>query len=178
MRTIPVEIRDGDTRDAMLRLGTDEEQERDALVVEDCLATTESAHGRDILHRFEEQVTLCRKWTNVDEQTQKKMQTVYVARARAMRDELRSECITVSEQLLADEVVSAWCRLQIATIRSDAANTWDEVSFYGKQVDRAQRRYLRAVETLSRVRRYEVVMTERREPDGTQEQSVVVKGSA
>jgi hypothetical protein len=174
-------MRDEQGAEAIGRLGTEQEQSGDSTFVENYLQNTE--HGRDtlrdLLHRREE-IVLRRAGRKLspDARTQRTLETSYVAQSRVMREELSASCTTATELLLVEEIVSSWSRLQLARTHYDSAQTRDELQFWSKLLDSSQKRYLRALETLARVRRYEFVCTERREPDGTEERSVAMRGSA
>lgn len=180
MRASKLPIRQKDVNDAKCRLGTEEQQSTDTLLVEYYLTNTEDGRtwGRDVVDRFVEEFTVERIFRDssiTDGQTREIGKVSYVARAQAMKGQLREECQTQSEFLIVDEVVASWCRLQLAFAKEAVSNTLDAREFWSRQVDRAQKNYLRAVETLSRVRRYEVVLTERSSIDGAVEKSVSVK---
>jgi len=62
------------------------------------------------------------------------------------------------ERLLIDQVVLCWLRLnllevQYTAVRNQQTMTIDQANFLEKRLDYAQRRYLRACETLARVRK-------------------------
>jgi len=63
----------------------------------------------------------------------------------------------VIEKLLIDQVINAWLRLQWAeffyTQNTEGRHSMSEGEYWGKVLNSAQRRYLRAVETLARVRK-------------------------
>ena len=61
------------------------------------------------------------------------------------------------EQLLIENIVTAWIRYQVIEYRFSSIingeHTLNEGEYWGKLLNHAQRRYLRAVETLARVRK-------------------------
>ena len=76
---------------------------------------------------------------------------------RVMRDDLGYQDATTAERLLIDQAATAWLRLQYVEakvtglMRQDS--TFKLVQHWDRRLSAAQRRFLRAVETLARVRR-------------------------
>ena len=75
----------------------------------------------------------------------------------AIRRELGFDDATPLEQLLIEHITLAWIRLQITEIfyteRTSGEYTYDAAAFWDRRLSAAQRRYLRACESLARVRR-------------------------
>lgn len=112
------------------------------------------------------------------ERTARVVYELYEAQVEAMREDLYAQSLTAAERLVADEAVAAYVRLQYVQRHYDDATDRDSVRFWDRQLSSAQKRYLRSLETLSRIRRYEVQYTERHEADGAQQRSVSLKTSA
>jgi len=70
-----------------------------------------------------------------------------------MRAELASPEAPLMERLLAEEITLAWGALHIAQYQASKASSTQAGKYWTRQVMAMQRRYLRAVETLARVRR-------------------------
>lgn len=106
---------------------------------------------------------------------------VYSARADVMSAELVAECKTAAERLVAQQVVEAWVRLEYVQNRYDEAMRTqgaDAVRFWDRMLSKASQRYLRALETLSRIRRYELQVVDRLDADGSQQRSVALRASS
>ena len=76
----------------------------------------------------------------------------------ALKSELGHSHAPPLERLLIEQVVMCWLRLnlleyQYTTIRDSQTMTIDQAHFLEKRLNYAQRRYLRACETLARVRK-------------------------
>lgn len=103
---------------------------------------------------------------------------LYTSHVEAMREELYATSTTTAERLIADEVVAAYIRLQFTQRKYDDAKDKDSLRFWDKQLTGAHRRYIRCLETLSRIRRYEVQLVERRDADGSQQRSVSIRANS
>lgn len=106
---------------------------------------------------------------------------IYSARADVMLDDLLRDCATAAERLVAQQIVDAWTRLEFVQNRYDEAllsEGADAKRFWDKMLSRAAQRYLRALETLSRIRRYEVQVVDRLDADGSQQRSVELRASS
>jgi hypothetical protein len=106
---------------------------------------------------------------------------IYTAKIAAMRAQLDSENATTSERLVVEQIVEAWARLEYVQTRYDQyvldAQDSDAVRFWDKQLTRAQQRYLRAIETLARIRRYEVQYVDKQSADGSQQRTVAIRAN-
>jgi hypothetical protein len=69
------------------------------------------------------------------------------------RDEMGYQQANQFERLLIEHLVLCWFQLQFASLKLDSATTSDAINFHCKRLSAAQRRYLRAAETLARIRR-------------------------
>lgn len=109
------------------------------------------------------------------------MTQLYTAELEHLRQSLESEATTPAEHLLVQQVVESWSRLQYVQRKYDDAllRTSDPVqlSFWDRMLTRTQSRYLRTLESLSRVRRYEVQVVERRDANGSQQRSIAVRAN-
>lgn len=109
------------------------------------------------------------------------MTQLYTAELEHLRQSLESEATTPAELLLVQQVVESWSRLQYVQRKYDDAllRTSDPVqlSFWDRMLTRTQSRYLRTLESLSRVRRYEVQVVERRDANGSQQRSIAVRAN-
>jgi hypothetical protein len=106
---------------------------------------------------------------------------MYSARADVMLDDLMKDCATAAERLVAQQVVDSWIRLKFVQGRYDAALddvSSESVRFWDRMLSRASQRYLRALETLSRIRRYELQVVDRLDADGAQQRSVALRASS
>lgn len=106
---------------------------------------------------------------------------IFAARADAMFAELVAECATSSERLVAQQVVDAWVRLEYVQSRYDNALQHmgtESMRFWDRMLSRSSQRYLRALETLSRIRRYELQVVDRMDADGSQQRSVALRASS
>jgi hypothetical protein len=85
------------------------------------------------------------------------MLEVMKLRAKTMTRELGYEKGSPLERMLIDHVVTAWLRVQMIEWRyqtfSDKGGSFKEGAYWDNKLNSAHRRYLRAVETLARVRR-------------------------
>lgn len=106
---------------------------------------------------------------------------LYAAELEQLRRSLDTETSTAAEQLIVQQVVDTWSRLQYVQRRYDDAllRSTDAqlLSFWDRMLSRTQGRYLRALESLSRVRRYEVQVVERRDANGSQQRSIALRAN-
>jgi len=83
-------------------------------------------------------------------------ESVYAGR-RAMRRELGYQKSPLLEQMLIDHLILCWLRLQVAehkyTDFIKRGGAFIEAGYWEKHLSATQRRYLRAVETLARIRK-------------------------
>jgi hypothetical protein len=177
MRTVELDVQfdDDGARDAMLRVHAGDATKADYAVVRSYLRTTE---GKAVASNAVQQLnrkTIQKIETTYSAATGRVMVELHEAHIEAMRDDLYEQCSTTAERLVVDEVVAAYTRLQLAQRQLDESQTMDRVRFWDKQVTSAQRRYLRCLETLSRIRRYEVQLVERNDADGSQQRSVSIR---
>ncbi|MCB9150723.1 MAG: hypothetical protein H6641_18370 [Caldilineaceae bacterium] len=70
-----------------------------------------------------------------------------------MRSELGFDDASGLERLLIDAVVLSWLRLQHTEYWRSEADTWQAREYWDKQLSAAQRRFLRACESLAKVRK-------------------------
>lgn len=82
---------------------------------------------------------------------------VQLGRADALRNELSGTAPSVMERLLIDQVILSYIHLNL--IEYQQSRLWEKemsmmtIEFWERRLDRAQRRYLRAIKTLADVRR-------------------------
>jgi hypothetical protein len=106
------------------------------------------------------------------------------ARADVMQAELDAESATAAERLVVQQVVDAWTRLEFVQVRYDhalvatTANNSDELRLWDRMLTKAQHRYLRALESLARIRRYELQVVDRLDADGSQERSIALRANS
>jgi len=84
-------------------------------------------------------------------------QEIYLRRVAAQRKEMGYADAPPLERPIIDHVVTCWLRLQKAELTYTGMNsqsiTLTQADFWERQLTQAQARYLRAIETLARVRR-------------------------
>lgn len=106
---------------------------------------------------------------------------LYRAKLQAMRAQLDVENATTAERLVVEQIVDAWSRLEYVQTRYDMSladqSDTDAVRFWDKQLTRSQQRYLRAIETLARIRRYEVQFVDKHSADGSQQRTVAIRAN-
>jgi hypothetical protein len=71
----------------------------------------------------------------------------------AIKRDLGYKTASPLEKLLIEQVAVCWLRAYIAEIYVTIARAGDSLEYWNRQLSAAQRRYLRAIETLARVRR-------------------------
>ncbi|MCE5237180.1 hypothetical protein LLH23_01645 [bacterium] len=80
-----------------------------------------------------------------------------LAGREAIRRDLGYESSPLLERMLVDHLVLCWMRLQLTEYRYSeflkAGGSFQEAEYWEKRLSANQRRYLRAVETLARIRR-------------------------
>lgn len=80
------------------------------------------------------------------------------ANVKAMQEEMGYNIVPMVERLLIDNVINSWLRYQwaeyqLASFMGEPRVTFSEIEYWEKRLTATQRRYLRAIETLARVRK-------------------------
>ena len=85
------------------------------------------------------------------------MRETVPCKLKAMKEELAGPSPTPLEKLLVERIVACWLALQHAellwTQRSSGRVSVQELDFYERHLDRAQKRYLSAIRTLAQIRK-------------------------
>jgi hypothetical protein len=183
-----LDIADDDARCALQRIASRSATDNDYAVVRTYLR--DNADGRVAVRSYLQSIgpeNALRKLTtrqSRDSGTRDVLQEVYTADMDRLRDELNAESATATERLVVQQVVETWSRLQFiqhqydaALLGDDDADTAYKLRFWDRMLSRSQGRYLRAVETLSRIRRYDVQLVDRRDADGSQQRSIAIRGN-
>jgi hypothetical protein len=183
-----LDIADDDARCALQRIASRSATDNDYAVVRTYLR--DNADGRVAVRSYLQSIgpeNALRKLTtrqSRDSGTRDVLQEVYTADMDRLRDELNAESATATERLVVQQVVETWSRLQFiqhqydaALLGDDDADTAYKLRFWDRMLSKSQGRYLRAVETLSRIRRYDVQLVDRRDADGSQQRSIAIRGN-
>jgi hypothetical protein len=183
-----LDIADDDARCALQRIASRSATGNDYAVVRTYLR--DNADGRVAVQSYLQSIgpeNALRKLTtrqSRDSGTRDVLQEVYTADMDRLRDELNAESATATERLVVQQVVETWSRLQFiqhqydaALLGDDDADTAYKLRFWDRMLSKSQGRYLRAVETLSRIRRYDVQLVDRRDADGSQQRSIAIRGN-
>ena len=183
-----LDIADDNARVALQRIASRSATDKDYAVVRTYLR--DNADGRVAVRSYLQSIgpeNALRKLTtrqSANIGTRNVLQEVYTADMDTLRDELNAESVTATERLVVQQVVETWSRLQYVQQQYDAALLSDDdgdavyrLRFWDRMLSKSQGRYLRAVETLSRIRRYDVQLVDRRDADGSQQRSIAIRGS-
>lgn len=115
-----------------------------------------------------------------NEGTRKVLSTMLEAAVDNVEAELMDGCSTDSERLIAQQVAVAYLRLLHAQHKYDESvqkGSERLIRFWDKTLTSCHRRYLRSVETLARVRRYDVQIAEKQGRGGETERSLRVRAN-
>lgn len=183
-----LDIADDNARGALQRIASRSATDKDYAVVRTYLR--DNADGRVAVRSYLQSIgpeNALRKLTtrqSANIGTRDVLQEVYTADMDTLRDELNAESVTATERLVVQQVVETWSRLQYVQQQYDAALLSDDdgdtvyrLRFWDRMLSKSQGRYLRAVETLSRIRRYDVQLVDRRDADGSQQRSIAIRGN-
>jgi hypothetical protein len=177
--TVNVSLSDDDARKALSRIFSDEATDDDYRTVRKHLRTTDE--GRQSVTAALRSVSterVMRRAIPASEQVQSVLYEFIAAKADTLREQLDAESATASERLVVEQVVDAWVRLEFVQQRYDDAlltASAPSVRLWDRLLTKSQQRYLRALESLSRVRRYDVQFVERLDADGSQQRSVGIR---
>ena len=175
---ISIGIKNDEARAAMQSVSNGTATSADYSVVRSYLRTPE---GKQQASRAVEQLdksAIKAAAQTLQPETARVFDELYAAHVDSMREELYATSATAAERQIVDQVISGYVRLQLAQRRYDDATDRDSMRFWDKQLTGALRRYLCCIESLCRVRRYELQLTERRDADGSQQRTVSLRASS
>jgi len=180
-------IADQDTRSALARVLDQSATAADRHKVQDYLRKTDDGRKAvvEALRSLTTDKVLSRVWHKYATGGALDVLTETLsARADAMQAELDADSATAAERLVVQQIVDAWTRLEFVQTRYDyalaastAANS-DELRLWDRMLTKAQHRYLRALESLARIRRYELQVVDRLDADGSQERSIALRANS
>lgn len=180
--TVTVDLQDVDARASLVRIFQQQATDADYQRVRTYLRTTETGRS-DVTAALQSASTdrvVRRVVTSTDTATQDVLSEFVAAKADIVRAELKTENATSSERLVVEQAVDAWIRLEYVQHRYDSAvlsERADAMRFWDRMLTKAQQRYLRTLESLSKIRRYELQVVERVDADGTQQRSVGIRAN-
>ena len=180
--TVHATLQDDDARASLVRIFQQQATDDDYQRVRTYLRTTEAGRS-DVLTALRSASTdrMVRRVVNTADAATLDVLSEFVgARADMVRAELQTENSTATERLVVEQAVEAWVRLEYVQQRYDGAvldNAADAMRFWDRMLTKAQQRYLRTLESLSKIRRYELQVVERVDADGTQQRSVGIRAN-